>query len=184
MTVPISKGWINYIFLLVPGLDARASLALRSFARDRFGDSEGHHDSTWTIVNVRFDVTIQADPDFSTAELDSRANANRALPGAGNVGVINFVIGRLLQLVSIEAKPHVLPQFIRSRVVDVKSLPWLERLVFVIVVLERYSIKECSLLLEAAGLPLILVWSGIGLLFKRFASKRLGDLAVRQAEKT
>src|SRR5258708_5073500 len=125
MTVPISKGWINYIFLLVPGLVARASLALRSFARDRFGDAEGHHDSTWTIVNISFDVAIQAEPDFSTAELNSGAKADRAFLGAGNVGIINFVIGRLLQPVPVKAKPHVLPQFVGSRVVDVKSLPWL-----------------------------------------------------------
>jgi isochorismate hydrolase len=34
MTVPIAKNWINYIFLVVPSLFARASLALRFNAFD------------------------------------------------------------------------------------------------------------------------------------------------------
>jgi hypothetical protein len=87
VTVPIEKSWINYIFLVEPSLLDRASLGLRCLGRDSFGDAEGHVDSTWTIVNAPFDGAIQAKPDCSTAELDSGANPNRALPGIGHVAV-------------------------------------------------------------------------------------------------
>jgi hypothetical protein len=89
VTVPIEKSWINYIFLVVPSLLDRASLGLRFLGRDSFGDAEGHVDSTWTIVNVPFDVAIQAKPDCSTAELDSGAKPNRALPGIGHVAAVD-----------------------------------------------------------------------------------------------
>ena len=71
--------------------------ALRFPGRNSFGDTEGHHDSTWTIVNVRFDVAIQAEPDFSTAELDSGAKADRALPGIAHVAAVDLdrpLVGR------------------------------------------------------------------------------------------
>src|SRR5207245_5712038 len=107
------------------GLFARAILGLRFLGRNGFGDTEGHRDSTWTIVNVRFDVAIQTEPDCSAAELDSGAKADRALPGIAHVAAVDVVVGQLLQPVPVKAKPHVLPQFVGSRVVDMKSLPWL-----------------------------------------------------------
>src|SRR6266852_7944275 len=111
VTVADCEGWINYIFLVVPGLFARAILGLRFLGRNGFGDTEGHRDSTWTIVTVRFDVAIQTEPDCSAAELDSGAKADRALPGIAHVAAVDVVVGQLLQPVPVKAKPHVLPQF-------------------------------------------------------------------------
>jgi hypothetical protein len=50
---------------------------------------------------------------------------DRALPGIAHVAAVDLVVGPLLQPVHVKAKPQVLPQFVGSRVVDVKSLPWL-----------------------------------------------------------
>jgi hypothetical protein len=125
VTVPIAKSWISYIFLVVPTLFDGARLASRFLGRNSFGDTEGHLDSTGTIVNVRFDVAIQAERDCSAAELDSGAKPYCALPGIAHVAAVDVVVGQLLQPVPVKAKPYVLPQFEGSRVVDVKSMPWL-----------------------------------------------------------
>jgi hypothetical protein len=77
-------------------IPARARLALRFLGRNSFGDTEGHLDSTWMIVNVHFDVAVHAEPDFSTAELDSGAKTDRALSGIAHVAGVDVVVGQLL----------------------------------------------------------------------------------------
>ena len=93
---------------------ARASLGLWCLGRNNFGDTEGHHDSTWTIANVCFDVTIQMEPDWSAAELDSRTKPDRALPGIGHIASVDLVVGQLLKPVTVKAKSDVFPQFVGS----------------------------------------------------------------------
>ena len=109
----------------MPSLFARANLGLRFLGRNSFGDTEGHVDSTWTIANGRFDVAIQTEADCSAAELDSGAKPYHALPGIAHVAAVDAVVGQLPQPVTVKAKPNILSQFVGSRVVDVKSLPWL-----------------------------------------------------------
>ena len=105
---------------------ANARLGLRPGGWQNSGDAEGHLDPARAIVNIRFYVAIYAEPDCWAAELDSGAKADRALRGIAHAAAVDVVVGQLLQPVPVQAKPHVLPQFVRSRVVDVKSLPGLQ----------------------------------------------------------
>lgn len=100
-------------------------LVLRSFGRKNFGDTEGHDDSAGAIVNIRFNIAIQTKPNCAAAELEPRAKSDRALPGIAHIATVDLVVGQLLQPVPVKAKPDVFPQFVGSRIVDVKSLPWL-----------------------------------------------------------
>src|SRR4029077_19234465 len=70
-------------------------------------------------------IAIQRKPNCSAAELDSGAKPYRALPGIAYIAPVDLVVGELLQPVTVKAKPDVFPQLVGSRVVHVKSLPWL-----------------------------------------------------------
>lgn len=63
---------------------ANARLRLRLGGRQNFGDPEGHLDPARAVVNIRFHVAIQPEPDCSAGELDTGADADRALPGVGH----------------------------------------------------------------------------------------------------
>src|SRR5258706_5116513 len=77
------------------------------------------------MPNISFQVAMEVDQDYSTADLDSGAKAHSAFPRIEDGDTIDLVVGQLLQPVPVESKPNVLVHLIGGRVIDMKGLPWL-----------------------------------------------------------